>query len=162
MYLAVLFAVALIGIGLAVVGEVWNTTRLREREAELLFVGNQYRRAISAYYRQPAAPGRFPARLEDLLKDPRTPQTARYLRQLYPDPITGNAEWGFIKGPDGGIAGVYSLSEKAPLKSANFRFRDAAFEGAKKYSDWQFVFSPLLAGAPFSAPPAAPPVPAAK
>lgn len=172
LYLAVLFAIALTGIGLAVVGQAWQTARIRENETQLLFVGNQYRRAIGAYYRQPAAPGRYPPRLEDLLKDPRTPQTARYLRQLYPDPITGNAEWGFIKGPDGGIAGVYSLSEKAPLKSANFRLRDAAFEGAKKYSDWQFIYSPLLAGAPFTgtapgapaAPttPAAPAVPAAK
>jgi type II secretory pathway pseudopilin PulG len=152
LYLAVLFGIALTGIGLAVVGQVWETARLREREAELLFVGNQYRQAIGAYYRA-LAPGRYPPRLEDLLKDPRAPQTARYLRQLYADPITGKAEWGFVKGTDGGIAGVYSLSEKQPLKSANFRLRDAAFEGKKKYAEWQFVYAPN----PF---PGAVPVPA--
>jgi type II secretory pathway pseudopilin PulG len=142
MYLGLLFAVALVGIGLAVVGQAWETARAREREAELLFAGNQYRQAIGAYFRQ-MAPGRYPPRLEDLLKDPRTPQTTRHLRQLYPDPISGKAEWGTVKAPDGGIAGVYSLSEKEPLKRANFRARDAAFEGKAKYAEWQFVYAPL-------------------
>jgi type II secretory pathway pseudopilin PulG len=155
LYLAVLFGIALTGIGLAVVGQVWQTAREREREAELLFVGNQYRQAIGAYFRQ-VPPGRYPPRLEDLLKDPRTPHIARYLRQLYADPITGKAEWGFVRGSDGGIAGVYSLSEKEPLKSANFRLRDAAFEGRKKYSEWQFSYAPGLVGAPFPAPAPAP------
>ena len=45
-YLTVLFVVAFMGIGLAVTGEVWRTTVLRAREAELLWVGNQYRLAI--------------------------------------------------------------------------------------------------------------------
>lgn len=142
MYLGLLFAIALAGIGLAVVGQAWETTRAREREAELLFAGNQYRQAIGAYFRQMAL-GRYPPRLEDLLKDPRTPQTTRHLRRMYPDPITGKAEWGMVKGPDGGIAGVYSLSDKEPLKSANFRARDAAFEGKAKYAEWQFVYVPL-------------------
>ena len=156
-YLGVLFAVALIGLSLAAVGVLWDSARMREREAELLFVGNQYRQAIGAYYRQPASPGRYPPRLEDLLKDPRTPQTARYLRQLYPDPITGKPEWGMVKGPDGGIAGIYSLSEKEPRKIANFRLRDASFENKKKYSEWQFIYAPTTAGALF---PAVTPAPA--
>lgn len=152
-YLGALFAVAIIGIGLAAVGTLWQTHRDREREAELLFVGNQFRQAIGAYYRQQAAPGRYPARLEDLLKDPRTPQTARYLRQLYADPITGKKEWGLVKGPDGGIAGVHSLSEKAPFKIANFRLRDGVFEDKKTYAEWQFIYAPTTGGAPFPATP---------
>ena len=37
---------------------------------------------------------------------------------------------------------MHSLSEEPPLKSAGFRIRDAAFEGAQKYSDWKFVYTP--------------------
>jgi hypothetical protein len=37
---------------------------------------------------------------------------------------------------------VYSRSEDAPLKQANFRLAEKAFEGKTKYSDW--VFMPLL------------------
>ncbi len=66
----------------------------------------------------------------------------RHLRRLYPDPITGKDEWGLVKADDGGIAGVYSTSEAAPLKTGGFAVRDASFEGKTKYADWQFVFAP--------------------
>jgi len=52
-----------------------------------------------------------------------------------------------VKSPDGGFAGVYSLSEDAPLKAAGFAVRDASFEGKSKYSEWQFVFAPPAAPA---------------
>jgi hypothetical protein len=81
----------------------------------------------------------------------------RYLRRLYPDPITGKEEWGLVKSADGGFAGVYSLSEAAPLKTAGFAVRDASFEGKTKYAEWQFVFAPVAA-----APKPAAPKPAAK
>lgn len=151
-YLTVLFVVAILAGGLALVGEVWHTTAVREKEAELLYVGNQYRKAIERYYLN--GPRQYPRNLADLLKDPRKPGTERYLRQLYSDPITGKAEWGIVKAPDGGVMGVYSLSDSKPLKTANFRPRDAAFEGAAKYSDWNFLHAP-------PAQPAAP-TPAAK
>ena len=137
-YLAVLFVVAILGGGLALAGEVWQTSATREKEAELLFVGNQYRGAIERYYL--SGPQRqYPRELEDLLKDARMPGTRRYLRRLYADPMSGKAEWGLVKAPDGGIMGVYSLSEEATFKRAGFRRRDATFAGALKYSDWKFV-----------------------
>jgi len=40
-YLTVLFIVAILLGGLAMVGEVWETSAKRDKEAELLFVGNQ-------------------------------------------------------------------------------------------------------------------------
>lgn len=155
-YLMALFVVAILGTGLALAGEVWETSVKREREAELLYAGHQYRAAIARYFL--SGPQRqYPRSLEELLEDPRRPGTERYLRKLYPDPITGEA-FGLVKAPDGGIVGVHSTSEAAPLKTAGFRPRDAALEGAKKYSDWKFVHA-----APVEAvkPPAAPPPPAA-
>ncbi|MEO8717697.1 MAG: type II secretion system protein [Burkholderiales bacterium] len=146
-YLTVLFIVAILGGGLALVGEMWETAAQREREAELLFVGNQYRSAIERYYL--SGPQRqYPRALEDLLKDARMPETRRYLRRLYPDPMTGMSEWGIVKAPDGGILGVHSLSAETTFKRAGFKRRDAAFAGAEKVADWKFA-----AAAP--APPAA-------
>jgi type II secretory pathway pseudopilin PulG len=154
-YLTVLFMVAFLSIGLALIGEVWHTSTKREREAELLFVGNQYRKAIERYYL--TGPQRqYPRSLEELLKDPRRPTTERYLRKVYLDPITGKA-FALLKAPDGGIVGVRSESDDAPLKIATFKARDAAFEHAQKYSDWRFIH---IAPKPAAAPPA--PKPGAK
>ena len=160
-YLTVLFIVAILLGGLAMVGEMWETAAKREREADLLFVGNQYRRAIARFYEgTPGGVKRYPRTLEELLKDPRTPGTQRYLRQLFPDPL-GGKEWGIVKSPDGGVAGVYSLSEEKPLKVANFRLRDAGFDGAQRYVDWKFVYSPAAAAqtTPQTPAPAAPGTP---
>jgi type II secretory pathway pseudopilin PulG len=143
-YLTVLFIIAVLTAGLALVGEVWETAAKREKETQLLFVGNEYRKAITRYYL--AGKNQYPRALEDLLKDPRQPGTVRYLRRLYPDPLTGSAEWGIVKAPDGGIAGVYSLSEDKPLKTANFKVRDAGFDGAQAYSAWKFIYSPVGPG----------------
>jgi hypothetical protein len=109
-----------------------------------LYVGNQYRLAIQRYVT--SGPGLYPRTLDDLLKDPRSPSTRRHLRRLYPDPITGSSEWGIVKAPDGGIMGVHSRSEAAPLKIANFLLRDRDFTGTAKYSDWIFVYAPKPAG----------------
>jgi len=127
------------GIWLTVVSQVWQTTQQREKEDELLFVGDQMRRALTAYAATAGGGQRYPQRLEDLLKDPRFPAPRRYLRKIYVDPITGRAEWGLLKGPGDVIMGVYSLSEEEPLKKSEFRLADRAFEGKTKYSEWVFV-----------------------
>ena len=151
-YLTVLFVVAMMAGGLALAGEVWHTSAMREKEADLLHVGNEYRKAIERYY--VSGPKQYPKNLADLVKDPRQPGTVRHLRRLYPDPITGKDEWGLVKSNDGGIAGVYSTSEAAPLKTGGFAVRDASFEGKTKYADWQFVYAAVPASAaPTSAAP---------
>jgi type II secretory pathway pseudopilin PulG len=153
-YLTALFIVAMLSAGLALAGEMWDTAAKRGREAELLFVGNQYRAAIGRYYESTPGPAkRFPPTLEALLKDARQPTTQRYLRKLYSDPM-GGGEWGLVKAPDGGIQGVYSHSESAPLKTGNFRQRDAELAGAGRYADWKFVYNPAA--------PVSPPMPAKK
>jgi type II secretory pathway pseudopilin PulG len=155
-YLTVMFVIAILLGGLAIVGETWETSARREKEAELLFTGNQYRRAIGLYYAStPGVVKRYPRTLEDLIKDPRQPNTQRHIRKLFPDPMTGK-EWVLIKGADGGVQGVQSASEEAPLKIASFRVRDASFEGAQKYSDWKFIHTPPAAPAQPAAKPGAP------
>lgn len=142
-YLGVLLAVAILGTGLAATGMVWRTARLQDNEKELLFVGNEFRKAIEAYYlRSPGPVKQYPPNLEALLQDQRIPTTERYLRRIYRDPITDLPDWGLVRAPEGGIAGVFSLSEARPMKQANFSERDAAFAKAAKYSDWRFVFMP--------------------
>ena len=157
-YLTVLFLLAIMSGSLALIGEVWHTSNAREKEAELLFIGNEYRKAIERYYLAGTGVRQYPKTLADLLKDARQPGTVRHLRRIYPDPITGSNEWGFVKSADGGFAGVHSLSEAAPLKTSGFAVRDASFEGKAKYSDWQFVFAPPAAAAakPGAKPGAAP------
>ena len=141
-YLTILFVVALLSGGLALLGDVWHTTSQREKEAELLFIGNQFRQAIGQYYlRSPGSVKKYPNALDDLLKDSRQLATQRYLRKIFRDPITGEAEWGLVQVAGSGITGVYSLSQDVPIKSSNFRLADAAFEGAAKYSDWKFVYT---------------------
>jgi len=142
-YLLALFVVAILGATLALTGTVWHTEVRREKEVELLFVGGEYRRAIKSYYQ---AGGQYPARLEDLLKDPRQPTTVRYLRKLYPDPITGKPVWGLVRGPNNSIIGVFSISKEAPLKIAGFTLTDKDFEGKVTYSEWQFMGIPEVPG----------------
>lgn len=48
-YIGVLMLVAIAGIGLAGVGIVWHQDAQREREKELLFIGDEYRQAIGSY-----------------------------------------------------------------------------------------------------------------
>lgn len=141
-YLTILFIIAIMAGGLALVGEVWHTAAMREKEAELLYAGHQYRKAIERYFL--SGPRQYPRTLEDLLKDPRQPQITRHLRRAYPDPITGKNEWALVKAPDGGIMGVHSASSDTPLKSTNFRPHDQGFEDKTKYSDWKFVYTPAV------------------
>jgi len=137
-YLTVLFLVVLMGIGLAGTGETWSLTSRRAREKELLWVGNQYARAIRAYYMQSPGARQFPAQLEDLLEDRRFPTPRRHLRQLYSDPIT-RERFDNVLAEDGRIGGVRSHSDETPLKQDNFpaKFRD--FKGSTHYSDWLFI-----------------------
>lgn len=146
-----LITIGVLGAGLAAYGELASHAAQREKERELLFVGNQFRQAIGAYYeRTPGAVKRFPRALEELLEDRRYPMPQRYLRRMYADPITGKREWGLVEAPGGGIMGVYSLSEAQPIKTGAFTARDGTFADTGRYSDWTFSYVP--ANAPASAP----------
>jgi type II secretory pathway pseudopilin PulG len=148
-YIALLTGLTILGIGLGATSEVWTQTRQREKEQELLFVGNQFRQAITRFYLQsPPTARRFPVTLEELLEDLRTPdKPQRYLRQLYSDPMNRGAQWGELRLPSGQLVGVYSQSSETPLKVAGFALRDKDFADKDRYSDWVFR-SPLPAANP--------------
>lgn len=146
-YLGLLYIITIMGITLAMASTLWSFAQQREKERELLFIGHQFRRAIGLYYeRTPGAEKKYPNQLQDLLLDNRYVTTQRYLRQIYRDPITGVSDWGLVPAPSGGIMGVYSKSEANPIKTENFKVEDSVLEGAKKYSEWKFIYIPFTAG----------------
>ena len=128
-YVMVLMVLLIMGISTAVIGPVWHTELRREKEEELLFRLGEYRRAIAQYR---ADRGRPPRELKDLLEDRGQLQVKRYLRRLYPDPVTGKPDWklDYIADRTGsvlGIADIHSSSTKEALR---------AIKGKPKYSDW--------------------------
>jgi type II secretory pathway pseudopilin PulG len=142
-YIGLLIAVAILGIGLAATGELWRTAAKREREQELLFAGSEFRNAFASYYGvTPAGQPRYPRSLEELVEDRRSGAPRRHLRRIYPDPMTGKADWALVEAPGGGIAGVHSTSDAKPLKTGGFPPQQAKLEGAERYSGWKFVFEP--------------------
>jgi type II secretory pathway pseudopilin PulG len=152
-YLGLLLAIAITGAVLASAGVVWHTQVQRERERELLYIGGEIRAAIGRFYN--AGARQYPQTFDDLLRDPRQPSVVRHLRKAYHDPITGNSEWGIVRGPGDSIMGVYSTSDERPIKQAGFDPAEATFENSETYANWKFVFvpkakrrAPVVRGAP--------------
>ena len=141
-YVALLAAIVILGISMGAAGKYWSFVMQREKEEELLFRGEQYRLAIERYYR--ALPGRsaYPPSIEELLKDSRTPSGKRHLRQAYKDPLTGE-DFEVVRDQTklNRITGVYSKSDKEPLKKAGFPEQYPDFENKKAYNEWKFVYT---------------------
>ncbi len=137
-YVGLLVFVVLLGVALAAAGEVVATAMRRDREAQLLWVGHEYRAAIGRYWSHRRA---YPQSLQELLGSaPDAPVQNRYLRRLYRDPMTNALDWVLVPAPSGGIMGVASSSPLRPLKAAHFDDADQEFEKASSYGDWQFTF----------------------
>lgn len=133
--------VAIAGVALAGTGVLWHMESRREKEKELLFIGEEYRNAIGSYFeKSPDKVKQYPQKLEDLLLDKRSPVPVRHLRRLYRDPMTEDGDWGLIL-LQGRITGVASKSRDKPIKIAGFPEKQKAFEGARHYADWQFLNS---------------------
>jgi type II secretory pathway pseudopilin PulG len=143
-YLTALLLVMVMGVMLGAVGQSWKTVMQREREEELLFRGMQYRDAITRWYKPQLGQGQHVATplrdLKDLLQDPRSLTTVRYLRRLYSDPFTGK-EWSVITDPSKGISGVFSASTEKPMKIGGFPDDLSDFAGKETYADWKFIYN---------------------
>jgi type II secretory pathway pseudopilin PulG len=138
---ALLAAMSIMAVMLGLALPLWQTAIRREREAELVFRGEQYVQAIRLFQRRYA--GTFPPDVDVLVKQ-------RFLRRRYQDPITGSdfqpvyagsgtatgdARAGGALPPTsfsgrGGIIGVVSRSTEASLRLYN---------GRGRYNEWSFV-----------------------
>ena len=159
--------IAIMAIMMAAAVEIVSFQAQREKEAELIFRGQQYVEGIRLYQKKY---GRYPMRMKELWEaDPKV------LRQKWTDPITGSDKWGIVfqgqegqeltvpggRGPRptptrtpvferqrenegekvGPIMGVYSRSTETSIK---------VYEGRTQYDMWKFV---LKAPAPPGLPP---------
>ena len=67
----------------------WSTAIRRDKEEELIFRGLQYAEALRVFQQRF---GQLPAKLDDLVKtEPRS------IRQLFPDPMTGEVDWVLVR-----------------------------------------------------------------
>ncbi|TLM65422.1 MAG: type II secretion system protein [Deltaproteobacteria bacterium] len=140
--LTVLVMVAILGLTAGVAGQSLRAMMQRECEAELLWRGQQYRQAIASYYNVKHGPQQmYPAKLDDLLKDPRMPGVVRHLRRLYDDPMTGK-KWEPVKDPAEKLIGVRSTSPLEPFQQAGFPKGLETLEGKTSYREWEFVYVP--------------------
>ncbi len=162
----VLVLVVIVGLSAGIAGSTWKTVMQRAREEQLLWVGEQYRRAIESYVSHRGVTGQaggggiqsirlgqsdeeknraaaflgYPNSLEDLLKDPRSLQTVRHIRRLYKDPMTGE-DFELVLAPGNRIKGVRSTSKEEPFKKDGFPAEYDNFKDADSYQKWEFVYS---------------------
>lgn len=151
-YLGLIIFVFIIGMVGAATLKIGSLLQRAHAEQELLEIGAQFSTALRTYAE--ATPRGRPAQpmsLQELLRDSRFPNPRRHLRKIFVDPVSGKAEWGLVRAGDGGrILGVYSLSQAAPLKLANFDKRFPGFENRERISDWKFMAGQQGAAAPLA------------
>ena len=143
-YFGVLFLVTLISIGLSGAATVWHVEQIRQKEKELIFIGQQYADAIASYYENtPSSTKAYPKNVSDLLSDKRGVKIKRHLRRPWTDPFTGKSNWGLISTNKGGIAGIYSLGLGMPLKQSGFEENlEEQLSGKSSYREWKFLYLP--------------------
>jgi type II secretory pathway pseudopilin PulG len=136
-YVALLAAIVILGISMGAAGKFWSYVMQREREEELLFRGEQYSAAIERYVK---ANNTYPQSIESLLNE--SPKLKRNLRQQYKDPITREDFELFRDMTKGNrITGVYSKSDKEPLKKTGFPEQQKDFENKTAYNEWKFIYT---------------------
>jgi type II secretory pathway pseudopilin PulG len=145
---ALLVAVAVMAVLMSVALPAWRHQAQREKEAELVFRGEQWVRAMQQYQRK-NGPGTMAPSLDVLVQQ-------RFVRKKWKDPITGEdfvpvmvgqqpsqpGQGGRQGAPPtpptfggqpvggGGIMGVRSKSTEASIRE---------YKGATRYDQWQFL-----------------------
>jgi type II secretory pathway pseudopilin PulG len=153
---ALLVALAIMAILMSVALPVWRQQARREKEAELVFRGEQYARAIALFrFKNSANPNALPPSIEALVD-------GRYLRKKYKDPMTKDGEFVLIGAgsqqpgfnqppqgtPPGGRGGFPSQQANAPAVGGMMGVRSKSeetslrtYRGATRYDQWQFTFN---------------------
>jgi type II secretory pathway pseudopilin PulG len=154
---ALIVGMSIMAVMMTAVLPSWSQMARREKEAELVFRGEQYARAIGLFQRR-SGPGVLPPSIDVLVDQ-------KFLRKKYKDPITnddfalvsaltpapgatpagrnGTPQQGFVTqrqttsppatggGAPGGIMGVASKSTAESLRT---------YKGRTRYNEWQFVY----------------------
>lgn len=81
---ALLVSIAVMGVLMSMALPAWRHAVQREKEAELIFRGEQYARAIALFQRK--NPGAFPPNMDVLVQQ-------KFLRKKYEDPMTEDGEF---------------------------------------------------------------------
>ncbi len=128
---ALLVAMALMAVMMSVAMPVWRQAAQREKEAELVWRGQQYDRALQLYRRKASAPGA--PNLDILIQQ-------KFLRKKYKDPITGgDFELRPVSaiGPGTqmpGMPGTGNMRPGAGNRSSGFGSQTAAFGSQSRQS----------------------------
>jgi type II secretory pathway pseudopilin PulG len=144
---ALLVAMALMALFMSVAMPVWRQAAVREKEAELVWRGEQYDRAIQLFRRKFAAPG--PPNLDILIEQ-------KFLRKKYKDPITGGDFEVVGVGQAPRAAGVGQTPRAAGVRQpqrgfgqliGGVRSKSTArsfrvLDGRSTYNEWQFTYVP--------------------
>ena len=154
-----LVALAVMSVLMSAVLPAWRHQAQREKEAELVFRGEQYVRAIALFERK-MGPGSRPPNVDMLVQQ-------KFLRKKYKDPMTEDGEFQLVfagvnlgasggpgragqrgqpptpatpQGPPtaqapgqiagGGIHGVMSKSKESSVR---------IYKGASRYNEWRFI-----------------------
>ncbi len=155
--IAMMVMLAILSIMMGVAVQTVTFQMKREKEAELIFRGNQYVEAIRIYK---VKYGRFPMSLKEIWK-----AKPRVIRKKWKDPMTDSLNWGLVyldtgtkvrlpgatptpapsptpavgtgfgqpTGRLGPIIGVYSRSREKSIK---------VYNGRRRYCDWKFEYKP--------------------
>jgi len=156
---ALLVALAVMGILMSVALPVWKHDARRAKEAELVWRGQQYVRAIRLYQ---ARTGALPPSIDAMV-------SGRYLRKAYKDPITndafqvlnagapmpgqtaGNGTAGSISQPGGSAFGGQTTIGGAVIGVVS-KSKDESilvYQGRTHYNEWTFVFVNQRPTSPF-------------
>ena len=130
-----LASIVMMGISTTIGVKQWKVMVQQDKEAELLFRGDQIRRGIEAYLLGPGRGLKYPKSLEDLVGGGF--KGRNYVRRLFKDPIT-NGEWELLG--KNRLVGIRSSSNQVPLKTGNFPPAYQCFEEAQTYRDWVFIY----------------------
>jgi len=167
---ALLVSIAVMTVLMSVAMPVWRHQGVREKEAELVFRGEQYARAIALYQRK-LGPGSLPPSLDVLVEQ-------RFIRKLYKDPMTKDGEFQLLyasqqaggrggarggggtqpspspspfgqPGSGGGAPGAASPGQapgsvRGGIIGVTSKSTDASirvYNGATHYNEWQFLFT---------------------
>src|SRR5215510_12099982 len=103
---ALIVAMSIMAILMTAAMPTWRQMAQREKEAELIFRGQQYARAIGLFQKK-SGPGVLPPNIDALVE-------GHYLRQKYKDPITGGDFDVLQAGATAGTPGAGTLGANTP------------------------------------------------